>query len=253
MMQEVAPARDLPNRTILGVTIMDLSRDQAIAKIDTALSRGTPLGIGFANARVLNMAHSNDRFRSALRRFFVLNDGLGTDVASRLKFGSPFTENLNGTDFVPAYLRRTRHRLRIYLIGTTDEVVARAAQKLQHSYPQHVIVGYRNGFFLGAQDIEQTCCEIRAAHADCVLVGMGNPIQEFWIDEHGAKTSATLFFAVGALLDFEGGSVSRAPVWVRDLRCEWIFRLLQEPLRLAGRYLVGNIVFLSRILADVRS
>ena len=88
--------------------------------------------------------------------------------------------------------------------------------------------------------------------ADCVLVGMGNPLQELWIDEHGHKTGASLFFAVGAFLDFEAGSVRRAPPWVRNLRCEWIYRLLQEPLRLAHRYLIGNFVFLRRILADAK-
>ena len=81
---------------------------------------------------------------------------------------------------------------------------------------------------------------------------MGNPLQELWIDEHGAVTGATLFFAVGALLDFQAGTVRRAPAWVRRLRCEWIFRLFQEPLRLAQRYLIGNFVFLGRVLTDVR-
>lgn len=105
---------------------------------------------------------------------------------------------------------------------------------------------------MGLQDIEQTCADIRAVRADCVLVAMGNPLQEIWIDEHGDKTGATLFFAVGALLDFQAGTVRRAPAWVRRLRCEWIFRLLQEPLRLAQRYLIGNFVFLGRVLADAK-
>jgi len=239
-------------RTILGVSIRNLSRDQAIAAIDEMAQGAEPAKICFANAQALNVACENRRFHAALQDFVVLNDGVGADIASRLKFGKPFTDNLNGTDFVPAYLGRTQQRLRIYMIGTTDETVAQAARKLRLSHPQHTVVGYRNGFFLGPHDIEQTCCDIRAAKADCVLVGMGNPLQELWIDEHAAKTGARLLFAVGALLDFEAGSVRRAPLWLRNLRCEWTFRLLQEPLRLARRYLVGNFVFLGRVLADVR-
>ena len=99
----------------------------------------------------------------------------------------------------------------------------------------------RNGFFADAADAEETCRQIRAAHADCVLVGMGNPLQELWIDPFGAKTGARLLFGVGALFDFEAGSVRRAPSWVRQLRCEWIYRLLQEPRRLARRYVIGNL------------
>jgi len=254
-MQETRHSEEItPNdgRTILGVSIRNLSRDQAITAIDEMAGNAEPAKVSFANAQTLNVACENRRFHAALQDFFVLNDGVGADIASRLKFGEPFVDNLNGTDFVPAYLSRTQHRLRIYLIGTTDEIVARAAQKLRLSHPQHSIVGYRNGFFLGPQDIEQTCCDIRAAGADCVLVGMGNPLQELWLAEHGANTGAHLLFAVGALFDFEAGSVRRAPLWLRNLRCEWAFRLVQEPLRLARRYLIGNFVFLGRVLADVR-
>lgn len=247
------PSSTQPNaRKILGVTIRDMSRDQAIAAIDDAFGRGEVASVCFANAQALNMACENGHFREALQKFLVLNDGLGTDIASRIKFGKSFTENLNGTDFVPEYLSRTGHALRIYLVGTSDAVVSRAAQALRRAYPRHTIVGHRNGFFLGPQDIEQTCCDIRAARADCVLVGMGNPLQELWIEEHGDKTGARLFFAVGALLDFQAGSVRRAPAWVRKLRCEWTFRLLQEPMRLAHRYLIGNFVFIGRILVDAR-
>jgi len=239
-------------RTILGVNIRDLDRNQAVALIDDALASGQRLNVCFANAQALNVACDNDRFHSALGRFLVLNDGLGADIASRIKFGKPFRDNLNGTDFVPDFLERTQHGLRIFIVGTTDEIVERAAQRLRVTYPRHRIVGWRNGFFLGPQDIEQTCCDIYAARADCVLVGMGNPLQELWIDEYGNDTGASLLIAVGALLDFQAGSVRRAPTWVRNLRCEWTYRLLQEPLRLARRYLVGNFVFLGRVLADAK-
>jgi alpha-1,3-mannosyltransferase len=251
-MQDVTTVQDLHDRKILGVTIRVFSRQQAIVSIDQTLAFGERLNVCFANAQALNIACDNDRFRSALQRFLVLNDGLGVDIASRVKFGKPFTENLNGTDFVPDFLANTQHRLRIYLVGTKDAIVEQAAQKFRACYPRHTIVGWRNGFFTDPQDIEETCRNIRATGADCVLVGMGNPLQELWIDEHGDKTGARLLFAVGALLDFQAGIVRRAPMWVRNLHCEWLYRLLQEPRRLARRYLIGNFVLLGRVLADAR-
>jgi alpha-1,3-mannosyltransferase len=252
-MHDFATMQHLDCRKILGVTIRVLSREQAIASIDRTLAFRQRLNVCFANAQALNIACDNVRFRSALQRFLVLNDGLGADIASRVKYGKPFTENLNGTDFVPDFLAMTQHRLRLYLVGTTDAVVEQAAQRFRVCYPRHRIVGWRNGFFTGPQDIEETCCNIRAARADCVLVGMGNPLQELWIEEHGDRTGARLLFAVGALLDFQAGIVRRAPMWVRNLHCEWVYRLLQEPRRLARRYLIGNIVFLGRVLADARN
>jgi exopolysaccharide biosynthesis WecB/TagA/CpsF family protein len=239
-------------RQILGVAVRSLTRRQAISRIDAAIDTGQHLNVGFANAHSLNLASINEEYRKALQEFLVLNDGLGLDIASRIKFGRPFEANLNGTDFTPDFLARTRHNLRIYMVGTTDAVVERAARKFQARYPQHTIVGYRNGFFSGAEDAEETCRKIRSLEADCVLVGMGNPLQELWIADYGPKTGAGLLFGVGALFDFEAARVPRAPVWVRKLRCEWVYRLLQEPRRLVRRYLIGNAVFLGRVIADAR-
>jgi len=92
--------------------------------------------------------------------------------------------------------------------------------------------------------------DIRASQADVLLVGLGNPIQELWLMENLAETGCRLGFAVGALLDFMAGRFPRAPEWMRELRVEWIYRLVQEPLRLWRRYLVGNPVFLLRIVAQ---
>jgi alpha-1,3-mannosyltransferase len=237
-------------RVIFGVRIRPMGRRPALAEVDRAFAAGQQLKVSFANSHTLNLANSNDRFRAVLQNFLVLNDGLGVDIASRYKFGRPFTANLNGTDFIPDYLASTRHCLRIYLIGTSDTAINRAAERLRNRYPRHAVVGQRNGFFIGPDDVEDTCQNIRAARADCVLVGMGNPLQELWIDEFGAKTGAKVLFGVGALFDFEAGNVRRAPEWIRCLRCEWVYRLLQEPRRLAQRYLVGNFQFLSRVLVD---
>jgi alpha-1,3-mannosyltransferase len=239
-------------REIFGVRIRPMSRWRALSVVDRALAAGQRLNVSFANAHTLNMAAANDRFRAALQSFLVLNDGLGVDIASRYKFGKPFAGNLNGTDFVPDYLAFTRRRLRIYLVGTSDAVVTTAVERLRARYPRHTVVGGRNGFFAGPEDIEETCRTIRAARADCVLVGMGNPLQELWIDEFGAKTGAKLLFGVGALFDFEAGAVRRAPMWIRRMRCEWVYRLLQEPRRLARRYIVGNFGFLLRVLVEAR-
>lgn len=240
-------------RSILGVTIRPMGQRQSVAHIDQALSAGERLNVCFANAHFLNIASENEAFRGALRNFLVLNDGIGTDIASRIKFGRPFQANLNGTDFVPHLLSRTRHALSIYLIGTSDEAVAKAARTLKARYPRHTIAGWRNGFFNSAEEIEETCRAVREARADCVLVGMGNPLQELWIDAHGGKTGAKLLIGVGALFDFEAGAVRRAPAWVRRAHCEWLYRLAQEPRRLFRRYVIGNVVFLGRAVADARS
>ena len=83
-----------------------------------------------------------------------------------------------------------------------------------------------------------------------MLVAMGVPRQELWISRHLTAGHCIMPIAVGALLDFMSGSVPRAPQWVRRWRLEWVFRLVIEPSRLWRRYIIGNPVFLARVVGQ---
>jgi alpha-1,3-mannosyltransferase len=114
------------------------------------------------------------------------------------------------------------------------------------------VVGTACGYFGGEQEIRQTCERICISRANLVLVALGNPLQELWIARHGEASGATLLIGVGALFDFTVDRVHRAPPWLRRARCEWMYRLASEPRRLAGRYLLGNALFLASVLRDRR-
>jgi alpha-1,3-mannosyltransferase len=240
-------------RTLLGVEISVMSRDEAVDALDHAISERLPQRIAFANAHMLRLAAKSVDLRQTLRRFLVLNDGIGVDIASHLKFGKRFPDNLNGTDFVPYYLENTRHPLRIFLLGARPEIVRKTADRFATSYPRHSIVGARDGYFSKKSDIEIARDEIKASGASVLLVAMGNPLQEMWIDKNCRDLPVTLQLGVGALFDFTSGRVWRAPNWVRRARCEWIYRLALEPRRLFHRYVVGNLVFLRLALLDRRT
>jgi alpha-1,3-mannosyltransferase len=242
----------LKRRNILGVDIDVMTRDEMVGRLDDALDHGQSIPLAFANAHTLNVANQRPGFRALLKRFVVLNDGFGVDIASKMKFGSKFPENLNGTDFVPHFLGATKHRLRIFLLGAHPHVVEAAARRLAATWPQHDIVGVRDGYFRGEQQISDVCGAINRSKADIVLVGLGNPLQEQWISRYGPSLDPKLQIAVGALFDFLGGNVRRAPAWIRRARCEWVYRLAQEPRRLFSRYLIGNVAFLRRAVSDRR-
>jgi alpha-1,3-mannosyltransferase len=197
----------------------------------------------------LNVAHTDARVRIALQDAMVLNDGIGVDLASKLLFGTQFPENLNGTDFTPHYLHNTRHHFRIYLLGGRRGVAQQAAHTLSSRYRRHQIVGCCDGYFPRGRDAV-VAEAIRASHADVVLVAMGNPEQELWLRSNLAATGCRLGFAVGGLFDFLAGNALRAPGWVRAARLEWAYRLAREPQRLWRRYLVGNPVFMLRVLGQ---
>jgi exopolysaccharide biosynthesis WecB/TagA/CpsF family protein len=79
---------------------------------------------------------------------------------------------------------------------------------------------------------------VRAAGVDLLVVGLGKPRQERWIQRHAADSGARVLLAFGAAADFLAGEVSRAPGWMQRSGTEWLYRLVKEPRRLGRRYCV---------------
>src|SRR5262249_42222924 len=125
-----------------------------------------------------------------------------------------------------------------------------AAAAMKSARPDLVICGARDGHF-SDDESEAVATEIHRAQTDLLLVGMGNPKQELWLAKWLPATGASVGFGVGALFDFQAGSVARAPAWMNRAGVEWAFRLFKEPRRLGRRYLIGNPVFLGRVVGDL--
>lgn len=237
----------IPKMDILGVPVMALTAAQAVMEIDQEIDRGGIVRLAYLNAHGSNIAASNPAFLKVLKDFWVFNDGIGVDIAARVLHGRVFPENLIGTDFTVRYLKDSRRTWRIYLLGAKPGVAVAASKSLSNAAPRHEIAGVQDGYF-ASEDSLRVAQAIRASGADILLVAMGNPIQEQWIADFGAETGCRVIMGVGALFDFLSGDVSRAPLWVRRLRSEWIYRLALEPRRLARRYVMGNPYFLARVL-----
>lgn len=238
-------------RRILGLNLTVASRAEAVEAIDRRVVDGVPAAVAFVNAHTANVAQDNTEVRRCLNDFLLFNDGVGLDLASRLLYGENFPANLNGTDFVPAYLAETKVQHRVFLLGGRPEAVEAAAVHLAAAFPRHKVVGAHHGYF-PAEANAGVVERIRAAQADLLLVALGNPAQELWIHRNLGQSGVRVAFGVGALFDFLSGRVPRAPDWVRAARLEWVFRLAIEPRRMWQRYLVGNVVFLARVLRQRR-
>lgn len=232
----------LPTRDVMGLSLVDASTQRTI---DWLLD-GPVRTAFFLNAHCANVRARDPHYAAALNRAdAILPDGIGVELAARMG-GKGLTENLNGTDFTPALLREAaRKGMSVYLFGGTPGTAEKAADNLVLQIPGLRVVGVRDGFE-GAQDSEAAIADINASGADIVVVAMGVPMQEMWIDRHANDLSAKLIMGVGALLDFLAGNVQRAPAMVRKAKMEWAWRLAMEPRRMANRYLVGNFTFMAR-------
>jgi N-acetylglucosaminyldiphosphoundecaprenol N-acetyl-beta-D-mannosaminyltransferase len=235
---------------ISGIRLLNLSMDSLLDAIDAALNRGTRTRIAFVNPDCVNIAARNARYRQTLENFdWVCADGIGMKIAGSL-LGRPIRQNINGTDLFPrlcAALAVSGHSL--YLLGARDGVAEATAQWARARYPELKIAGTHSGFFSAAEE-PALVAEIRAARADVLLVAMGAPRQEQWLEAQLETTGALVGMGVGGLFDFYSGRIRRAPLWLREIGGEWVYRLLQEPGRMWRRYLVGNLVFLFRIMLE---
>lgn len=239
-------AQGRETRTVFSVAIEVFRCAEAIEFLSGRLASRRPTRLAFANANLLNMAYGDAELSRLLKDFVVLNDGAGVNLASRVLYGSPFPENLNGTDFCPAFLEACPEALRIYLLGGSPAIISRAADVVARRWPRHTIVGAHHGYFSPAEfdSIKQSIAD---ACPDMVLVAMGNGLQEKIVEEL-VPSCAPCACGVGAWFDFIAGKVSRAPRLLRVGRMEWIYRLFLEPRRLWRRYLVGNPVFMWRVI-----
>ena len=243
-----APQTVVPVRPILDMPVHDLGWKPALALLEEKLTEDTGLThIAFLNANNANVMMRDPDYREVLGRCLVLPDGNGVDIAAKFLHGDRFSANLNGTDFVPAALTFITMPLRVGLLGATSEVLQDAAKNFRLHTPWHEFVEISDGYFDRA-DPTFILKRIEQARIDLLLVAMGTPLQEKWVDRHLTGDHARVVISVGALLDFVSGRVPRAPDWVRQLRSEWLFRLWREPSRLWRRYVLGIPVFLAYVL-----
>jgi N-acetylglucosaminyldiphosphoundecaprenol N-acetyl-beta-D-mannosaminyltransferase len=128
-------------------------------------------------------------------------------------------------------------------------VAERAAADLRRRLPELDIVGVRDGYPENGQE-EEVLQAVRDSGAHLLLVGLGNPRQELWLDRNLDKTGARIGVGVGAFFDFQAREVPRAPHWMNHYALEWLYRLALEPRRLWHRYVVGNPAFMWRVLQE---
>ncbi len=203
----------------------------------------------YANAHTMVTASKSEGLVQALeRKDLLLADGSGLLWSSAL-LGTPLTYNLNGTDLVPALCKAGASKgLSIYLLGAKPGVAEEAAANLAKAYPGLVIAGTQDGYFPEEQ-MPQVLEAIREARPHLLLVAMGVPVQEIWIDQYASQLPNIACMGVGGLFDFVAQRVVRAPQHIRDVGMEWLWRLMMEPRRLWKRYIIGNFLFLCLVAA----
>jgi beta-1,4-glucosyltransferase len=206
------------------------------------------IAVFFANTHFIVSCQALRAQLARLPSVLILNDGIGLSLARRALGKGSFAENLNGTDFVPHFLRESPRPLRVYLLGSSKASVEGAALAFD-KLPQVHIAGSCDGYLFWSRQSE-VIEEINLSKPDLLLVAFGCPLQENWILEHAARLNVPAIFGVGALFDFVSGMHPRAPRFMRQAGLEWLYRLWREPRRLAYRYTIEIFSFIRIVFAN---
>jgi N-acetylglucosaminyldiphosphoundecaprenol N-acetyl-beta-D-mannosaminyltransferase len=245
--------QEWPRLSVLGVRIHNVARREAISRIEEIIRRrdARAASVFFVNAHTLNLAAADSSYRSTLNSGdYVLADGTGIRWAARLR-GIRILDNMVGTDFIPAMFRETADRgYSYFMLGADPRTIEVAADYARCMFPGWTQAGFHHGYLTDETAASDAIEQINAVRPDVLLVGMGNPIQEQWIERHLARLNVFACLGIGGLFDYWAGNVSRAPSWIRSLGHEWLWRLFQEPRLKARRYLIGNPLFLARVLRE---
>ena len=151
---------------------------------------------------------------------------------------------------MPQLLRaNSRRQYRYFLVGGDQPTIDSAARYAAAHFDGWTLAGHHHGYIHNAAASREVVQQINATRPDLLLVGMGNPLQEQWIDAHRDMLHVPLCLGVGGLFHYWAGDLKRAPGWLRRLGAEWLGILLQQPHK-ARRYLFGNPLFLWRIARE---
>ncbi|GGJ78158.1 WecB/TagA/CpsF family glycosyltransferase [Pseudomonas matsuisoli] len=222
-----------------------MSKDDLIPLFDELCGLGTPTILGFLNQHGYNIAQTSASMRHHFTQMrYVLRDGIGVKIACKASGKDP-KANLNGTDLIPeliAYLvDHSARDCQLFAMGTREPWVTEGSKSLFAGRPFHAIEGHQEN---------EVYLDFFKAHYQpgtlaVIVLALGMPRQE----ELASFLKQTLdvpclLICGGAMLDFASGRFPRAPLLMRRMGLEWLFRLLLEPRRLFGRYVVGIPLFL---------
>ncbi len=238
---------------INGCSVSNLSLNELLTTIKQNIlntKKDIPSIMLSANIHSINQAHKYPWLKNLINEAeIVRNDSAGIQFAGKI-LGTPIKERLTWADFgwdLAAFCEK--EGLTQYFLGNKPGIAEKAKAKLQEKHPNLKVVGTHHGYFEKEGDEnEKVVQEINSLKPDILIVGFGMPLQERWIRDNREKLDVGIIMTGGNCFTFLAGEESRAPKWMHENGLEWLYRFLKEPRRMFSRYIIGNPLFLFRVL-----
>lgn len=243
-------SRSYGRDSIFGIPFFRLNREQLLTRFREGLAEGDRIRFGYLNIAVANQAYSNPQVSALLKEIeCIYIDGAGISWGLRI-LGKEPTKRHTGADFFPDVMELCAQEGRtVGFLGGHPGSARKIAEIYRNRFPNLEVVFVCDGF----GELQKTAWvekSLTENPPDLLMVGMGVPRQEEWIHDNREKYPVKVYWSVGALFEYDSGSLRRCPAWMGRAGLEWLFRLYCEPGRLWKRYLIGNPLFLLRCLSS---
>lgn len=229
---------------LLGIPVDILSRDETVGLALAAMrgAKGRCRHVALNVAKLVAARRNAELDRDIRESDIVGIDGAGIALALRIG-GCRRVERVAGVDLFESLIAAcAREGLHPFLFGAKADVIADAAEMLCRRHPDLVLAGTQQGYF-DASEEQAIVDRIEASGAHCLFVALPTPRKERFVQRYSDTLRVPFVMGIGGSLDVIAGRVRRAPRFIQAVGCEWLFRFVQEPRRLAGRYLRTNVIF----------
>lgn len=236
----------------MNTEVDNLTMDETLCAIDELIKENKNAYVVTPNVdHIVQLERGGELVQVYKNADLILTDGKPLIWISKW-YGTPIKEKISGSDLFPLLCKMAAEKkYTMFFLGAAEGVAAKAAENLMKRYPGLNVVGtYSPAFGFEKDPIEMKKIEemVKLAHPHILIVGLGCPKQELFILHNKKVLGVPISLGLGASLDFEAGNIKRAPKWMANHGLEWLFRITQNPKRMAKRYLVNDRIILKLAL-----
>lgn len=217
--------------TILGIEFTEWSLERVVEECRRFIRSGSPHVVITAGPEFVMRVLRDPSLRRPIERADLITpDGIGIVLAARWR-GTRLAGRVTGIELTERLLIEAETAgWGVYLLGASDLSFQSALSAIRRRHPDLRVDG-RHGYF-SEEEEREVIDQVAAFAPHILLVGLGQPRQEVFVDRVRDQLNIPLAMGIGGTIDVLGGTVTRAPAWAQRLRLEWLYRLVREPRRL---------------------
>ena len=239
---------------ILGIKLTSGTKESLLHFIRQCVHQEKKTIVLSGNTYSFNLAYENPWLRDFFNQAdWVRLDGSGLILGAWI-MGYKTAPRITWADFVWDLANFCeKHDMTLFFLGSKPGVAKMAAKRLKERFSRLQVIGTHHGYFekkSGTTENEKVIQKINAVKPNILIVGFGMPLQEFWIKENWKHLEVNVTLTAGAVFDYVTGNLRRGPKWMTNHGFEWLARLIIEPKRLWKRYVIGNPLFIWRLLRE---